>query len=155
MQKDVAGSLPDLATAFPDHAVYLMHYRGFGGSSGEPSETALVTDALELYDRVHREHARSDVIGRSLGSGVAIQVASARPVVRLVLVTQFESVQTLAATMLPCLPVRWLLRDTYESGRYAPRVTAPTLVLAAANDEIIPGCSTQALVDRFQPGIAT
>lgn len=151
----VADSLPDLAAAFPQHALYLMHYRGYSGSSGTPSEAALVADALALYEHVQREHSHIVVIGRSLGSGVAIQVASARPVTRLVLVTPFESVQSLAAKMLPYLPVRWLLRDRYESGRHAPQVRAPTLVLAAENDEVIPRWSTDALVQQFAPGIVS
>ena len=77
--EDVSHNLPGLAAALPDHAIYLMHYRGYGGSAGQPSEAALVADAVALFDRVHAEHARIVVVGRSLGSGVAVQLASHAP----------------------------------------------------------------------------
>jgi pimeloyl-ACP methyl ester carboxylesterase len=150
----VTGSLPLLDRAFPARALYLLHYRGFTGSTGSPSEQALVADALALYDRVAREHQDVMVIGRSLGTGVALQVASRRPVNRLVLVTPFDSLAALAAQQFPYFPVRWLLRDRYESAQYAARVTAPTLLIAAGQDEIIPARSTELLLTRFPEGVA-
>src|SRR5947207_12737433 len=51
--EDTNSSLGDLAAAFPDRSIYLMHYRGYGGSTGKPSERALVADALVLFDEVH------------------------------------------------------------------------------------------------------
>jgi pimeloyl-ACP methyl ester carboxylesterase len=153
--EDVSASLPLLDRAFPDRALYLLHYRGYAGSTGTPTEQALVADALALYDRVAATHRDVVLIGRSLGSGIAIQVASQRPVARLVLVTPYDSLQDLAAEQFPLFPVRWLLQDKYESWRYAPRVRAPTLILAAGRDEIIPASSTQQLLSRFANGIAS
>jgi len=153
--EDVSQSLAPLAAAFPDRALYLMHYRGYGGSSGAPSETALVADALRLFDRVQAQHANIVVIGRSLGSGVAVQLASARPAERLVLITPYESVLGLAAGQFPYVPVRWLLRDKFESGTYAAKITTPTLLIAAENDEVIPRSSTDALHARFAAGVAS
>jgi pimeloyl-ACP methyl ester carboxylesterase len=151
----VAGSLPELRQAFPGHALYLMNYRGYGGSGGRPSEAAVVADALALYDLVQERHRNVSVMGRSLGSGVAVQVAAARPVARLVLVTPFASLRELAARQFPFVPVRWLLRDPFESGAHAGRVRAPTLVLVAEHDEVIPRASTDALLERFPPGLAS
>jgi pimeloyl-ACP methyl ester carboxylesterase len=153
--EDVSQSLAPLADAFPDRALYLMHYRGYGGSTGTPSEAALVADALQLFDRTHAQHANIVVIGRSLGSGVAVQLASARPAERLVLVTPYDSLQELAARQFPYVPVRWLLRDRFESGTYAMKITAPTLLIAAENDDVIPRSSTDALHARFAPGVAS
>jgi pimeloyl-ACP methyl ester carboxylesterase len=153
--EDVTLSIAGLAASFPQHALYLLHYRGYGRSGGKPSETALVGDALALFDLVHREHALVEVVGRSLGTGIAVQVASARPVARLVLVTPYDSVLAIAASRFPYLPVRWLLLDRYESSRHAARVTAPTLIVAAENDEVIPRASTERLLAHFRPGIAT
>jgi uncharacterized protein len=152
--EDVSASLPLLDSAFPEHALYLMHYRGYLGSSGKPTEKALVADALALFDRVRGEHSDIVVIGRSLGTGVAVQVAAQRPVSRLVLVTPFESLGELATGQFPYFPVRWLLRDRYESGKYAPRIMAPTLILVAEHDEIIPARSTEGLFSRFAKGVA-
>ena len=153
--EDVNRSLGNLAVAFPDRSIYLMHYRGYGGSTGKPSELALVADALSLFDEVHAQHDDVIAIGRSLGSGVAIQLASQRAVSRLVLVTPYDSVLNLAAKQFPYFPVRWLLIDKFESWRYAAAVTAPTLVIAAEHDETIPRASTEALVAHFQGGVAT
>ena len=153
--EDVSYSLPSLADAFPDHALYLVHYRGYGGSSGRPSETALVADTLALYDKLAPQHKEISVVGRSLGSGVAVQLAAARPVTRLVLVTPYDSLQEVAAQQFPYFPVRWLLLDKFESWKYVPQISAPTLVIAAEYDEVIPRASTEALFARFPPGAAT
>ena len=153
--EDVTQSIAGLAAAFPTHALYLLHYRGYGASGGSPSEAALVGDALALFDLAHREHAAVEVVGRSLGSGIAVQVASARPVARLVLVTPYDSLGAIAASHFPFLPVGWLLRDRYESDRFAASVTAPTLLVAAERDEVIPRASTERLLARFRPGVAT
>jgi pimeloyl-ACP methyl ester carboxylesterase len=137
--------MPAFSVGFPDRAIYLLHYRGYGGSSGSPSEKALFADALILFDEVHAKHPDIDVVGRSLGSGIAVYVASLRQVTRLVLVTPFDSLQELAAHQYPYVPVRWLLLDKYESWRFAPHVTAPTLIIAAERDEIVPRASNELL----------
>ena len=153
--EDVSANLPGLAVAFPEHALYLLHYPGYGGAPGRPSEAALVADALALFDQVAARHPKVTVIGRSLGSGVAIQVASARPVERLVLVTPYDSLQEIAARRFPLIPVGWMLHDKFESGRHAVKVKAPTALIAAANDEVIPRASTDLLFGRFGGGVAT
>jgi pimeloyl-ACP methyl ester carboxylesterase len=153
--EDVSFSLTELAAAFPKNDIYLMHYRGYGGSTGKPSEDALVADALALFDRVSTEHANVVLMGRSLGSGIAVHLASMRPVSRLILVTPYDSLVELAAKHYPYFPVRWLMLDRFESSQYAIQVTAPTLIIAAERDEVIPRASTEALYTRFHPGIAT
>lgn len=152
--EDVALNLPEFSRLFPDTALYLMRYRGDGGSAGLPSEAALVLDGLALFDRVKAEHARVVVMGRSLGSGVAVQVAASRPVDRLVLVTPFDSLLEIAERRFPYLPVRWLLRDPYLSSAVADIVRAPTLLIAAGEDEVIPRWSTELLRTRFAGGVA-
>ena len=153
--EDVSQTLPELARTFPDHAIYAMHYRGYGRSGGSPSEAALQSDALALYDLVARSHASVSAIGRSLGSGIAIRVASERPVSRLVLVTPYDSIAALAAAQFRWFPVRWLLQDPYESVRVAPAITVPTTLVAAEHDEVIPRASTERLLAAFAPGVAT
>jgi uncharacterized protein len=152
--EDVSGSLPSLTAAFPDQALYLLHYRGYGGSAGKPSQEALFADALALFDKLHAQHPQITVIGRSLGSGVAVHLASVRPVARLVLVTPYDSIAELAAQQFPVFPVRFLLTDKFESWRYAPKVSAPTTIVAAENDEVIPRASSEQLLTRFAPGVA-
>ncbi|MES2017031.1 MAG: alpha/beta fold hydrolase [Pseudomonadota bacterium] len=152
--EDVSGSLPGLDLAFPKHALYLLHYRGYGGSSGKPSEAALFADALAMFDQLHARHANITVIGRSLGSGVAVHLASVRPVQRLVLVTPYDSLAEIAAQQFKLFPVRLLLTDKFESWRYAPLVTAPTTLIMASHDQVIPRASSQLLLTRFKPGVA-
>jgi pimeloyl-ACP methyl ester carboxylesterase len=152
--ESVDGSLPDFAALFPEHAIYLMNYRGYGGSSGRPSEAALHRDAQALHDLVRSRHAEITVIGRSLGSGVAVRLAAANPIDRLVLITPFDSILNVAKGTFPFLPLSLLLMDKYESWRYADQVSAPTLILVAEQDEIIPWESTQSLYRAFEPGVA-
>lgn len=152
--EDVTFNLPSFSEAFPGHALYLMNYRGYGGSSGSPSEADIAQDALALFDYVHARHPNVLVMGRSLGSGVAIRLASQRPATGLVLITPFSSIAELGASQFPMFPVKWLIRDRYESWRYAPLIDVPTLLVVAEHDEIIPRASTEALYARFRPGIA-
>jgi pimeloyl-ACP methyl ester carboxylesterase len=153
--EDVSEDAPDLTDTFPHSAIYLLHYPGYGGSSGRPTQQAIFAAALALYDRAHADHPNITIIGRSLGTGVATFVASQRPVVRLILVTPFDSLGDAAAAQYPFLPVRWLLLDKYESWRYAAEIIAPTLILVAADDEIIPRSSSDRLRTRFRSGLVS
>jgi pimeloyl-ACP methyl ester carboxylesterase len=152
--EDVSVSLPAMARDFPDRSVYLMHYRGFGGSSGSPTEADLHADARALYDLVARTQPDIVVIGRSLGSGVAIRLANERPVARLVLVTPYDSIAALGARQFPIFPVRWLITDSFESVKQAPNIRVPTLVLRAQLDYVVPGDSTARLMAAFSKGVA-
>jgi pimeloyl-ACP methyl ester carboxylesterase len=152
--EDVSRNLDSFARAFPDQALYLMHYRGYGGSTGKPTERDNVADGVALFGVVHALHPDTAIVGRSLGTGVAIQVASRVPASRLVLITPYDSIVELGAQRYPWLPVRWLAIDTYESGRYAPGIRIPTTLIEAGNDEEIPHASTEKLLSRFRPGVA-
>lgn len=152
--EDVSRNLPGFAEAFPDDALYFLHYRGFGGSGGSPSEEAIAKDALALFDQVYASHPQIAVVGRSLGSGVAVRLASQRPVQQLILVTPYNSLEEIAEQHYPWLPVKWLLRDRFESGRYAAHIRVPTLLLAASDDEVIARASTERLLDSFPKGVA-
>lgn len=152
--EDVSRNLPEFTDAFPEYAVYLLNYRGFGGSDGSPSEAAIAEDALALFDQVYASHPQIAVVGRSLGSGVAVRLASQRPVQQLILVTPYNSLEEIATRQYPWVPVRWLLKDRFESGKYAARIRVPTLLLAASDDEVIPRASTQRLLENFPQGVA-
>jgi uncharacterized protein len=152
--EDVSQNLDSYAAAFPDHALYLMHYRGYGGSTGQPTEKANVADGLALFETVRALHTDVAIFGRSLGTGVALQVASQVAASRLVLISPYDSIVEIGAQMYPLLPVRWLALDTYESGRFAPRIRIPTTIIAAENDREIPRASTEKLLSRFDPGVA-
>nr|WP_223490158.1 alpha/beta fold hydrolase [Pseudomonas sp. A-RE-19] len=152
--EDVSRNLPGFSQAFADHAIYLLHYRGFGGSSGSPSEEAISRDAMTLFDKVYDTHPQIAVVGRSLGSGVAVRLASQRPASRLILITPYNSLEDLAARQFRGFPVKWLLRDKFESWKYASHITVPTLLMAAEHDEVVPRSSTERLYAHFAKGVA-
>jgi fermentation-respiration switch protein FrsA (DUF1100 family) len=121
--------------------VFMMTYRGFGGSSGAPSESANVADATLAYDRLRALGVgAADIIlyGESLGTGVAVQVAAARPAAGLVLDAPYTSMVELAALHYPYVPGRWLMTDRYETRRHIADVTAPLLVIHGEADDVGP-----------------
>ncbi|MGY0504490.1 alpha/beta hydrolase [Luteimonas sp. e5] len=128
--------------------LYLPAYRGYGASDGEPARDALLADALALHDEVARRHPgqRISVVGRSLGSGIAAHVASQRPIDRLVLVTPYDRMRHLARLHMPWLPVRWLLREDYDSAGWLHDARMPILVIRAEHDHVVPAASTDALL---------
>src|SRR5579862_952936 len=116
--EDVSADLPGFASAFPDDAIYLLHYPGYGGSAGHPTEKSITAAAFALFDAVHAQHPNVTIIARSLGTGVAVHVASERPAVRLVLITPYDSLVDVADAHYPFLPNRWLMLDRYDSWKY-------------------------------------
>lgn len=138
----------DFARLFPGRSVYLLAYRGYGASDGEPTEAALVGDALALFDDVRARHPgqRIAVIGRSLGSGVASQVAARRPVERLALVTPFDSMVGAAQTHYPWFPVDALLQERYESSKALRAFARPVLIVRGGRDDVVPPASTLRLI---------
>jgi len=152
--EDVSASLAELTATFPERSVYALHYRGYGRSTGRPTEAALQADAQALFDHVAPRRADITVIGRSLGSALAVALAAQRPVSRLVLVAPFDSIEAVATHHYPLFPVRWLIQDRFDAAALAPQVRAPTTVIVAGRDEVIPRARTDALVTRFAPGVA-
>ena len=143
--ENVAGSISYLSDIFSDYDLYLPNYRGYGGSSGSPTEQALISDALLLYDHIGDRYSEISVKGRSLGSGVAVQLAADRDVGRLILVTPYDSMVNAAKHHYPYMPVSLLLKDKYDSAGRAGKITRPALLLVAEYDEIIPRKSSENL----------
>ena len=135
---------------FPEHTIYLVKYRGYGGSGGEPTEEGLYSDALHIYDEIQREaYAQILVMGRSLGSGVATYLATHRSIEKLVLITPFDSIERIAQSQYPMYPINILLTDKYDSYSRAKDISAQTLVIAAEEDAIIRLSHTERLVGGF------
>jgi fermentation-respiration switch protein FrsA (DUF1100 family) len=151
---DVTEYIAPFAAGFPGTTIYLVNYRGYGGSTGAPSEGALLADAEVVYDRVRRQHDHVAVLGRSLGSGVAVHLATVRDVWKLALVSPYDSVLSVAQRQLPFVPVSWLLKDKFDSLAKVPRVRAPVLVLLAERDAVIPRAHSERLIAAFAPGQA-
>jgi dipeptidyl aminopeptidase/acylaminoacyl peptidase len=154
--EEVSWVVRDAGRMFPGMAVLAMNYRGYGQSHGEPGEAALVSDGGLLFDwlasRAQVDPARIALVGRSLGSGVAVQVARARPASALVLVTPYDSILALAQKKFRAVPVGRVLRHRFDSLEHAPNLATPTLVLRSATDTIVPHAHTDRLVARL-PGL--
>jgi len=151
--EDVGANIADFDAVFPERAVYLVNYRGYGGSTGRPSEVALISDAEAIYDSLRMHHDPVAVIGRSLGSGVAVALAARRPVERLILVTPFDSIANVAADHFPWLPVRSLVRDRYDSLQRIGAVHSPTFVVVAEHDEVVFRARSDALIAAIPPSL--
>ena len=141
-----AGSLANRAERirrFMDEGlgIYMMTYRGYGGSTGRPSEQANVADAQLAYGALVREGVDPKslvVYGESLGTGVAARIASERLASGLVLEAPYTSIVAIAARAYPFLPVRMLLRDRYETDKIIAQVHVPLLILHGRQDDVIP-----------------
>lgn len=144
--EDVAAKVQEFAAAFPNRTIYLVHYRGYGGNASTPSEKLLVADAQAIYDEIKRRHERVAVMGRSLGSGVATAVAATRPVEKVVLVTPYDSITHVAADHYGWAPVRWLIKDSYDSVGRMKDIHAPVLAVIAARDDVVRRPRSEALV---------
>lgn len=138
-----------------DHTIYLIPYRGYGENSGTPSEKALYWDALRIYDFVNSKHKEVALMGRSLGSGVATYVGSQREISRMILVTPFDSIENVAKEIYWMFPISLLIRDRYRSSDRVSNITAPTLMLIASEDRIIPRRHSERLKTFFDPSRIT
>jgi len=139
----------DFLTALPSYTVYLLNYRGYGGSTGKPEEQAIYSDALCLFDRVQKYHLNISVIGRSLGSGVATFLATKRTIEKLALVTPYDSMESVAQNRLLIYPMVLLLKDKYDSLSRVKYIKVKTLAIIAENDKVIPRKHSVRLVKEF------
>ena len=136
-----------LAGLYGQADVAVFHYRGYAPSTGKPSASALLSDALLVHDHL-RERLRPRrivAVGFSIGSGVAAHLASRRELAGLILVTPFDSLREVAAGHYPWLPVRLLFGHEMPAAEDLARVRTPTAILAAARDTIIQPRRTDAL----------
>jgi fermentation-respiration switch protein FrsA (DUF1100 family) len=115
-------------------------YRGYGGSSGTPSEDGLIRDAAAAYGFAReRTPARRIVLfGESLGTAVAVALAAGHDVAAVILDAPFTSAAEVGAAAYPFAPVRWLMKDKFRSDERIGRVTAPLLVMHGEQDRIVP-----------------
>jgi fermentation-respiration switch protein FrsA (DUF1100 family) len=123
-------------------SVLLFDYRGFGENLGRPSEPGLAEDARAarayLLGRDDTDPARLVYFGESLGTAVATTLAAEHPPAAMILRSPFVSLVALGEIHYPGLPVRWLLRDRFESIDHIRHVRSPLLVLAGSRDRIVP-----------------
>ncbi len=117
-----------------------LSFRGYGGSSGRPSEEGLLNDGMAAYEFAAAHYQSSRIVpwGYSLGSGVAVAVATARPVGKLILEAPYTSIVDVAASAFPWAPVRWLMRDRFHSDQRIVKLDVPLLIMHGEKDTVIP-----------------
>jgi hypothetical protein len=141
--------LAEVAGEFAGWSLLLVNYRGYGESEGKPGEKQLLADALAVYDYARRHQGvnpeRIVAMGRSLGSGVAVYLATERSLRGVILVSPYDSLVEVGRRHYPYLPISLMLRHRFDSIGRAPRIDAPLLCLVAAGDRIIPTPHSNAL----------
>ncbi len=151
--EEVTGMLGELQR-YPAMAVALVNYRAYGQSEGAPSEKALLADGVMVYDALavnpNVDSERIIVMGRSLGTGVAIYVASERKVRAVMLVSPYDSLTSVAARVYPWLPVAQLIRHPFDSLSRAARIASPMLALAGTLDDVVPPEHSKKLRDAWK-----
>ena len=120
-------------------SVFLLDYRGYGGSAGSPTEQGLHRDGEATWAWLE-ENTKGKVVlfGVSLGGGVATELAHHHLPDGLILQSTFTSTADVARTIYPFLPVGWLMKDRYESVRRIPTIRCPLLAIHGDQDEIVP-----------------
>jgi fermentation-respiration switch protein FrsA (DUF1100 family) len=117
-----------------------LSYRGYGGSSGRPTEAGLINDALAAYAFACARYQPARIVlwGESLGSGVAVALAAEHPVGHVILEAPFTSAADIGAGHYWFVPVRLLMKDQFRSDLRIGKVTAPVLVLHGDRDYVVP-----------------
>jgi fermentation-respiration switch protein FrsA (DUF1100 family) len=117
----------------------VMEYRGYGRTGGSPSQRAIVPDAVLFHDWLAKQPgvdpSRIIIHGRSLGTGVAAQLAAQRPPAALILESPFTSIASFASRMF--VP-QFLVRNSFHTDRALPKLSCPILILHSRQDEIVP-----------------
>ena len=117
-----------------------LEYRGYGGLSGSPSEQGLIADAEAAYAFAAAHYSTSQIVlwGESLGTGVAVALASEKPVGRVILEAPFTSTAAVAKKQYWYMPVGLLMKDQFRSDERINKVTAPLLILHGFKDHVVP-----------------
>ena len=145
----VASGADIFEKALSDYTTYLVDYRGYGRSTGEPTETGILSDALAIYDQLSPKHQSISLFGRSLGTGIVCYVASQREVDKLVLITPYDSIESVARGRYPIFPLSYLIKDKYDSLSRVSRIKAETIILIAESDTVVPKTHAYTLASAF------
>ena len=131
--------------------VMIVDYRGFGKSSGRPSENGTYLDALAAWEHLTQARALAAreivIVGESIGGAVAIELARRERPGALIVQSSFTRLADVAAIHYPLLPVRLLLRHRYDSIDKVGGITCPKLFFHSTDDSLIPITNGRAIFD--------
>lgn len=128
--------------------VLLVEYRGYGGNPGQPGEAGFYADGRAALSWLAAQRVAMDhivLVGNSIGSGTATELARTTHPAGLVLISAFTSLPAVVGEKVPWLPIRWLVHDKYDNQRKLGSVTAPTLLLHGTGDTMIGPSHAEAL----------
>ncbi|MFC1744883.1 alpha/beta hydrolase [Candidatus Riflebacteria bacterium] len=138
---------------FKDWALLLVNYRSYGLSEGKPGQDALFKDALHIFDEMAKREdidaKRILAFGRSLGCGVAVHLASKKPLKGIILVSPYDSITKVAQAAYFYAPVSLLLKHPFECLSMAPLIKIPLLGLYAKFDEVISSRHSKRLIEAW------
>lgn len=148
-----ASNLINTIGAIDGWSVLLVNYRGYGLSGGEPTERNLFKDSLFLYDTFSKrddiDPANIVAMGRSLGSGVAVYLASKRPLKAVMLTTPYDSIREVAQDRFPFVPVKRLLKHPFDSLAIASTIKTPMIAFLATRDKTIKPENSKRLIEGW------
>ncbi|TAF75879.1 MAG: alpha/beta hydrolase [Alphaproteobacteria bacterium] len=136
-----------------EYGLLAFSYRGYGASNGKPSEAGLFLDAETAVEFLHQhgiEPANMIVMGRSLGSGVAVHLATLHPFHQTILLSPYTSITHVAQLRYPYIPISWLLKDHFDSLARAPHIISPVCIFHGKKDTIIPEEQSARLMDAIR-----
>ena len=151
--EDVSKHLPKRQRLTQTTSFLYIEYRGYGRSEGHPGQQALVADARFILEEVSRKYGipmdHVVLMGRSLGTSIAIHTAHEHSVRGLVLITPFDSIQAIASEKYPYLPISLLLKHPFNSVSLAHEIDRPVLMLMAENDGLVSRPHSENLADNW------
>jgi fermentation-respiration switch protein FrsA (DUF1100 family) len=121
-------------------SVFAFDYRGYGRSSGRPTEEGTYLDAVAAYRWLNdRGFGTTNIIvlGESLGGAVATELALRAPLAGIILVSTFSSIPALGKELFPWLPVNWMCTIRYDTSRKLPRLKIPALLMHSRSDTLV------------------
>lgn len=133
------------------YELWMIDYPGYGKTTGKRSEEVLYKDALHVYQMATAQTSADSLIiyGKSIGTGIAAQLASVMPCKKLILETPYYSLSSLAASYFPIYPASLLIRYLLPTVDYLKKVTAPVILLHGTSDEIIPYAQSKKIKEEY------
>jgi hypothetical protein len=148
------GYLPDRAPRIEllgreGHGVLFPSYRGYSGSTGEPTQEGLLEDARAAYDFLAAEAPGRKIVvyGESLGTGIAVKTAVTRPAAGVVLDAPYTTAPEVMKSMLPWMPILTLMKDRYPTVEWIGDLATPLLVLHGEDDTRVPAAQSRRVFD--------
>lgn len=135
------------------YEVLMIDYPGFGKSTGRLTEKKLYSWARNVYNIASKRFPPDSIIiyGKSMGTGIAAELASARDCKRLILETPYYDFPAVVSHYLPMYPVKYMLHYEFPTHSYLPDVKAPVTIFHGTSDGVVPYKNTRRLIPLLKP----